>query len=150
PFDLSEVLFIATANFLQNIPAPLLDRMEVVSFAGYTEAEKLVIAKRYLVPRQLAETGLAQGQLELSDDAIREVVAGFTREAGVRQLERELGRLARKIARRIAAREIDHARVERDDVRGLLGRPRVHPERKAPVDQVGIATGMYYTPAGGD
>jgi ATP-dependent Lon protease len=150
PFDLSEVLFIATANFLQNIPGPLLDRMEVVSFAGYTEAEKLVIAKRYLVPRQLADTGLAQGQLELSDDAIREVIAGFTREAGVRQLERELGRLARKIARRIAAREIERARVERADVHGLLGRPRVHPERKAPVDQIGISTGMYYTPAGGD
>ena len=150
PFDLSEVFFIATANFLQNIPAPLLDRMEVVSFAGYTEDEKLEIAKRYLVPRQLAETGLADGQLELSDDALREVITGFTREAGVRQLERELGRLARKVARRIAAREIERARVERADVRTLLGRPRVHPEKKAPADQVGISTGMYYTPAGGD
>ena len=150
PFDLSEVFFIATANFLQNIPAPLLDRMEVVSFAGYTEEEKLEIAKRYLVPRQLAETGLADGQLELSDDALREVITSFTREAGVRQLERELGRLARKIARRIAARELERSKVERADVRALLGRPRVHPEKKAPVDQVGISTGMYYTPAGGD
>jgi ATP-dependent Lon protease len=150
PFDLSEVFFIATANFLQNIPAPLLDRMEVVSFAGYTEEEKLEIAKRYLVPRQLAETGLADGQLELSDDALREVITSFTREAGVRQLERELGRLARKIARRIAARELEHSKVDRADVRALLGRPRVHPEKKAPVDQVGISTGMYYTPAGGD
>jgi len=150
PFDLSEVFFIATANFLQNIPAPLLDRMEVVSFAGYTEEEKLEIAKRYLVPRQLAETGLGDGQLELTDDALREVIASFTREAGVRQLERELGRLARKIARRIAARELARSKVERADVRALLGRPRVHPEKKAPVDQVGISTGMYYTPAGGD
>jgi ATP-dependent Lon protease len=150
PFDLSEVFFIATANFLQNIPGPLLDRMEVVSFAGYTEEEKLQIARRYLVPRQLAETGLGDGQLEISDDALRGVIASYTREAGVRQLERELNRLARKVARRIAAKEIDKSRVEQADVRPLLGRPRVHPEKKAPVDQVGISTGMYYTPAGGD
>ncbi|HSK02401.1 MAG TPA: endopeptidase La [Kofleriaceae bacterium] len=150
PFDLSEVLFIATANFLQNIPGPLLDRMEVVTFAGYTEEEKLQIGKRYLVPRQLAENGLRPEQLAITDDALREVIASYTREAGVRQLERELGRLARKLARRIAARELEHATVERADVRGLLGRPRVHPEKKAPADQIGIATGMYYTPAGGD
>ena len=150
PFDLSEVLFIATANFLQNIPGPLLDRMEVVTFAGYTEEEKLQIARSYLVPRQLAENGLTAEQLATGDDALREVIASYTREAGVRQLERELGRLARKIARRIAAGEIERAAVARADVRGLLGRPRVHPEKKAPGDQVGIATGMYYTPAGGD
>jgi ATP-dependent Lon protease len=150
PFDLSEVFFIATANFLQNIPAPLLDRMEVVNFAGYTEEEKLQIAKRYLVPRQLEENGLSGEQLALSDDALREVIAAYTREAGVRQLERELGRLSRKIARKIAARELAQTRVERAGVRGLLGRPRVHPEKKAPEDQIGIATGMYYTPAGGD
>jgi ATP-dependent Lon protease len=150
PFDLSEVLFIATANFIQNIPAPLLDRMEVVTFAGYTEEEKLQIAKSYLVPRQVEENGLSTGQLVLIDDAIREVVASYTRESGVRQLERELGKLARKIARRIAAREITSQTVGRDDVRPLLGRPRVHPEKMAREDQVGIATGMYYTPAGGD
>jgi ATP-dependent Lon protease len=150
PFDLSEVLFIATANFIQNIPAPLLDRMEVVTFAGYTEAEKLQIAKSYLVPRQVEENGLSQGQLVLIDDAIREIVASYTRESGVRQLERELGKLARKVARRIAAREITSQTVGRDDVRPLLGRPRVHPEKMAREDQVGIATGMYYTPAGGD
>ena len=150
PFDLSEVLFIATANFLQNIPGPLLDRMEVVTFAGYTEEEKLQIAKRYLVPRQLSENGLVAEQLAVGDDALREVIASYTREAGVRQLERELGRLARKIARRIAARELPRATVARADVRGQLGRPRVHPEKKAPADQVGISTGMYYTPAGGD
>ncbi|HKD17280.1 MAG TPA: endopeptidase La [Thermoanaerobaculia bacterium] len=150
PFDLSEVLFIATANFIQNIPAPLLDRMEVVTFAGYTEEEKLQIAKSYLVPRQVEENGLSAGQLLLTDDAIREVVASYTRESGVRQLERELGKLARKVARRIAAREIASQTVGRDDVRPLLGRPRVHPEKMAREDQVGIATGMYYTPAGGD
>jgi ATP-dependent Lon protease len=150
PFDLSEVLFIATANFIQNIPGPLLDRMEVVNFAGYTEQEKLQIARSYLVPRQLDENGLAAAQLTLTDGAIREVIAAFTRESGVRQLERELGRLARKIARRIAAREIETATVDAPEIRPLLGRPRVHPEKKAPEDQVGIATGMYYTPAGGD
>jgi ATP-dependent Lon protease len=150
PFDLSEVMFIATANFLQNIPAPLLDRMEVVEFAGYTEAEKLAIAKDYLVPRQRDENGLTAEQLQTTDDALREVISGYTREAGVRQLERELGRLGRKVARRIAAHEIDRAAIDRADVRPLLGRPRVHPEKAADEDQIGIATGMYYTPAGGD
>ncbi len=150
PFDLSEVLFIATANFIQNIPAPLYDRMEVVNFAGYTEEEKLQIARSYLVPRQIEENGLKSEQLTLSDDAIREVVTSYTRESGVRQLERELGKLARKVARRIAAREIESQTVGREDVHPLLGRPRVHPEKMAREDQVGIATGMYYTPAGGD
>jgi ATP-dependent Lon protease len=150
PFDLSEVMFIATANFLQNIPAPLLDRMEVVDFAGYTEREKLEIAKDYLQPRQRDAHGLTAEQLTVSDDALREVITGYTREAGVRQLERELGRLARKVTRRIAAHEIERATIEPGDVRGLLGRPRVHPEKAAREDQIGIATGMYYTPAGGD
>ena len=150
PFDLSEVLFIATANFIQNIPAPLLDRMEAVNFAGYTEQEKLQIAKNYLVPRQVRENGLSEGQLTLSDGSILEVISSYTRESGVRQLERELGRLARKVARRIAAREIETQSIEQGDVRKLLGRPKVHPEKMAREDQVGIATGMYYTPAGGD
>ncbi|TMQ04620.1 MAG: endopeptidase La [Deltaproteobacteria bacterium] len=150
PFDLSEVMFIATANFLQNIPAPLLDRMEVVDFAGYTEREKLAIARDYLLPRQLDENGLTAEELDVTDAAIADVITSYTRESGVRQLERELGRLARKVTRRIAAREIERAVVERGDVRGLLGRPRVHPEHAAREDQVGIATGMYYTPAGGD
>ncbi|HEY6931084.1 MAG TPA: endopeptidase La, partial [Thermoanaerobaculia bacterium] len=150
PFDLSEVLFIATANFIQHIPIPLLDRMETVNFAGYTEEEKLAIAKSYLVPRQLGENSLQPGQLVLTDEAIVEVIASYTHESGVRQLERELGKLARKIARRVAAREIDKANVDRPDVRPLLGRPRVHPEKMAREDQVGVATGMYYTPAGGD
>ena len=150
PFDLSEVMFIATANFIQNIPGPLLDRMEVVDFTGYTELEKLNIAKHYLVRRQLEVNGLVADQLTLTDDAIREVITGYTREAGVRQLERELGRLARKITRKIAARELEGATIDRGDVHPLLGRPRVHPEKASREDQVGMATGMYYTPAGGD
>src|SRR5439155_3888110 len=97
PFDLSEVMFIATANFIQNIPAPLLDRMEVVDFAGYTEREKLAIAKQYLVPRQRDENGLTAEQLTVTDEAVHQVITSYTREAGVRQLERELGRLARQV-----------------------------------------------------
>ena len=151
PFDLSEVLFIATANFIQSIPGPLLDRMEVVNFAGiHGGVEKLQIAKNYLVPRQIEENGLKAGQLTFADPAIREVIASYTRESGVRQLERELGKLARKVASRIAAREIQTAEIRAEDVRPLLGRPHVHPEKMAEQDQVGIATGMYYTPAGGD
>ena len=150
PFDLSEVLFIATANFIQNIPGPLLDRMEVVQFAGYTEQEKLIIARRFLVPRQVAENGLTPEQLIVTDAAIAETVTSYTREAGVRQLEREMGRLARKVARRIAAREIESAALDAPAVRELLGRPKVHPERAAGEDAVGVATGMYYTPTGGD
>ena len=150
PFDLSEVFFIATANFLQSIPGPLLDRMEKVEFAGYTEREKLEIAKRYLVPRQLREKGLTAEQLAIADEAVSAIIASYTREAGVRQLEREIGKLARKVARKIAAGEVEPVTVGAADVDNLLGRPTVHPERKAREDQVGVATGMYYTPVGGD
>jgi len=150
PFDLSEVFFIATANFLQSIPGPLLDRMEKVEFAGYTEGEKLEIAKRYLVPRQLREKGLTAQQLAIADEAVSAIIANYTREAGVRQLEREIGKFARKVARKIATGEVERVTVGAADVDNLLGRPTVHPERKAREDQVGVATGMYYTPVGGD
>jgi ATP-dependent Lon protease len=150
PFDLSEVLFIATANVLQSIPAPLLDRMEMVEFSGYTEQEKTRIARQYLIPRQTAEAGLTSEQLVLGDSALGAVIAGYTREAGVRQLERELGKLARKVARDIAAGAAERVEVTEELVGRLLGRPRVHPERAARESEVGIATGMYYTPVGGD
>ncbi|PYO96189.1 MAG: endopeptidase La [Gemmatimonadetes bacterium] len=150
PFDLSEVLFIATANFLQSIPGPLLDRLETVNFAGYTEREKLEIAKRYLVPRQVRENGLTPEQFSVTDAALSEIVSSYTREAGVRQLEREIGKLGRKVARRIAGGDVERVTVDAPDVDDLLGRPKVHPERKAGEDQVGVATGMYYTPVGGD
>jgi ATP-dependent Lon protease len=150
PFDLSEVLFVATANFLQSIPGPLLDRLEVVNFAGYTEREKLEIAKRYLVPRQLHENGLTAEQLGVSDEALSAVIARYTREAGVRQLEREIGKLGRKAARRIASGDAERVAVGADEIDDLLGRPKVHPEHKAGADQTGVATGMYYTPVGGD
>ncbi|HVG07737.1 MAG TPA: endopeptidase La [Thermoanaerobaculia bacterium] len=150
PFDLSEVLFVATANFIQNIPGPLLDRMEVVQFSGYTEQEKRTIARRFLVPRQLKENGLTAEQIDITDAAIRETVTGYTRESGVRQLEREVGKLSRKVARKIAAREAEKITVDPAKVRELLGRPKIHPERAQAQDQVGVATGMYYTPTGGD
>jgi ATP-dependent Lon protease len=150
PFDLSEVLFIATANFMQSIPAPLLDRMEAVNFTGYTDREKLGIAKRYLVPRQLKEQGLTAAQAELPDEVLTQVAASYTREAGVRQLEREIGKLFRKVARRVASGSAERVVPRVEDLHELLGRPRVHPERAGREDQVGVATGMYYTPAGGD
>jgi ATP-dependent Lon protease len=153
PFDLSEVLFIATANFIQNIPGPLLDRMEVVEFAGYTEQEKAQIAKKYLIPRQLEDSGLGNRNLQFTDDATIAVISKYTRESGVRQLERQIGAVARKVARKLAAGDetivADH-KIDAEEVRLLLGRPKVHPEHAAEENEIGVATGMYYTPAGGD
>jgi ATP-dependent Lon protease len=150
PFDLSEVLFIATANFIQNIPGPLLDRMEVVDFAGYTEREKQEIARKYLIPRQFTENGVSPERLEITDAALAEVITSYTRESGVRQLEREIGRLARKVARKFASGQTERISVDKEMVDDLLGRPKVHPEKMARYDEVGVATGMYYTPTGGD
>ncbi len=153
PFDLSEVLFVATANLIQNIPGPLLDRMEVVEFAGYTEREKAEIAKKYLIPRQLEENGLGDKDITFDDNAVMAIVSKYTRESGVRQLEREVGAVSRKLARRIAGGETTAADghvITEEMVRELLGRPRVHPEHAAEESEIGVATGMYYTPAGGD
>jgi ATP-dependent Lon protease len=150
PFDLSEVLFIATANYTQNIPAPLYDRMEAVEFRGYTELEKKSIAQRYLLPRQTEQSGLHEGELEVTEPALVSVISEYTREAGVRQLERELGKVARKAARRIATGGTDRVVVDVAEIKDFLGRTRVHPERAGLEDSVGVATGMYYTPVGGD
>ncbi len=150
PFDLSEVMFIATANFIQNIPGPLLDRMEVVEFSGYIEVEKVSIAEQYLVPRQVQDNGLTPEQISFTVPALLELVQRYTRESGVRQLEREIGRVARKVARRLASNASEQVVVSAVLVRELLGRPKLHPEEKSGVDQVGLATGMYYTPQGGD
>ncbi|MGZ8377271.1 MAG: endopeptidase La [Gemmatirosa sp.] len=153
PFDLSECLFIATANFPQNIAGPLIDRMEVVEFAGYTEREKAEIAKKYLIPRQLEESGLGDKNVAFTDDAVMKIVSEYTREAGVRQLERQVGAVARKVARRVATGDLgvlaDNT-IDAEEVRALLGRPRVHPEKVGERNEVGVATGMYYTPMGGD
>ncbi len=158
PYDLSQVLFIATANFIQNIPAPLRDRMETVEFSGYTQHEKENIARQFLLPRAVRSGGLRPDQIEVGDDALREVISHYTHEAGVRQLERELGRMVRKVARRLASTPEDAepqddgapTRVGADEVRKFLGRPRARPERALERDAVGVATGMYYTPMGGD
>jgi ATP-dependent Lon protease len=150
PFDLSEVLFIATANFIQNIPGPLLDRMEVVEFAGYTEREKAEIAKKYLIPRQLEDSGLKSKNIVFEDDAVMSIVSKYTRESGVRQLERQVGAVARKVARKLASGETDDFHISVQDVRDLLGRPRVHPEHANEENEIGVAAGMYYTPMGGD
>jgi ATP-dependent Lon protease len=150
PFDLSEVMFIATANFPHQIPGPLKDRMEAIEFVGYTAEEKLEIARRYLLPRQMDKNGLVEGQLELAAEALEDIVSSYTREAGVRNLERELGSIARKSARKIAGGDVESVQVDVDDLRDLLGQPKVHPEKKLEEDTVGVSTGMYYTPVGGD
>jgi ATP-dependent Lon protease len=150
PFDLSEVLFVATANYLQDIPAPLFDRMESVEFRGYTEQEKQKIADQYLIPRQREEAGLENDEFAITPKALHLVISAYTREAGVRQLEREIGKLARKAARKIAAKKTRKVKVTDRHVREFLGRSRVHPEKAGPENLVGVTTGMYYTPMGGD
>ncbi len=150
PFDLSEVMFIATANFPQLIPAPLMDRMELIEFTSYLEDEKLQIAKRYLLPRQLKESGLTERQVKITDAALRKLITHYTREAGVRNLEREIGALLRKAARRILEEGKKRVRITEKDLEKYLGPPRYLPETEARAPQVGVATGMYYTPVGGD
>jgi ATP-dependent Lon protease len=151
PFDLSKVLFITTANQLEPIPAPLRDRMEIIELSGYTEEEKLQIARRYLVPRQLERHGLVSSRLELTDDALRALIAGYTREAGVRNLERQVGAVCRKVAREFAeGTRTRRRRVGPRQVRELLGAPRFLPEAPRRTAVAGVATGLAYTPVGGD
>jgi len=151
PFDLSRVLFITTANQLDPIPAPLRDRMETIELSGYTEEEKLEIAKRYLVPRQIEQNGLGKSKIEFTDAAVREVIEGYTREAGVRNLERELGAVCRKVAREFAEGSRRSKRTIRPKQVGeLLGRRRVQPEVGRRTGEPGVATGLAWTPAGGD
>jgi len=148
--DLSRVLFIATANQLGTIHPALLDRMEIISLAGYTEEEKLNIARRYLVPRQLEENGIAADRLTIADDALRRIITQYTREAGVRNLERQIGAVTRKLAARIVAGKADHADVTAESVPDFLGPPRIHDEVPFRVSKPGVATGLAWTEAGGD
>ena len=150
PFDLSEVLFIATANYGQQIPEALMDRMETLEFSSYIEPEKVEIAKRYLLPRQIKENGLKEKQLAISDGALTKLVTSYTREAGVRNLERTIGTLARKSARRIAEGDGKRIRIGERSLEQFLGPERFTPESEAEDNLVGVATGMYYTPVGGD
>jgi ATP-dependent Lon protease len=149
PFDLSKVFFIATANQLAPVPAPLRDRMEIIALAGYSDQEKLHIARQYLVPRQTTENGLQPAQFSLSDDAVMLIAARYTREAGVRQLERAVGSVARKVALRIAQGQATEVKVEAGDIKELLGAPHFYPEEARKELPAGVATGMAWTEAGG-
>jgi ATP-dependent Lon protease len=151
PFDLSRVMFITTANTLDTVPGPLRDRMEVIQLAGYTEEEKLQIAKRYLVPRQIERNGLRKSQIAFSDAGLRAIIGDYTREAGVRNLEREIGAVCRKVARQVAeGRHERKASVTEPRLRELLGRPRFQADVKRRTAEPGVATGLAWTPVGGD
>lgn len=150
PFDLSQVLFITTANTAHNIPAPLLDRMEVLQLSGYTEEEKVEIAKRHLLPKQIKEHGLEEGDFTLSDGLLQEIIRSYTREAGVRNLERELAAIARKVARRLVGGAKPPVRVTRQNLHKYLGVPRYRYGTIEEKDRVGVATGLAWTEVGGD
>jgi ATP-dependent Lon protease len=150
PFDLSKIFFIATANQLGPIPAPLRDRMEIIRLAGYSDREKLEIARRYLIPRQTTENGLNSAQLQIADDAIELIAARYTREAGVRQMERNIGSIARKVALKIAQAQAESVTVTANEVREYLGAPQFYPEQARKELPAGVATGMAWTEMGGE
>ena len=150
PFDLSNIMFITTANQVHTIPPPLRDRMETIDLPGYTSNEKKQIAKQYLIPRQLTANGITEEQLEISDNAIENVITKYTREAGVRNLERELGTLCRKSARKVAEGEIELNTIEDDAIPTYLGPPKFESEIAGRDPDVGVATGLSVTPAGGE
>jgi ATP-dependent Lon protease len=150
PFDLSKVMFITTANQLEPIPPPLRDRMEIIDLAGYTIDEKLHIARKYLAPKQIEANGLKRGQVTFTDAALRDIVGNYTREAGVRNLERAIGTVCRKIAREVAEKGEKKYRVGVKLVEELLGRPKVYAEVKRRTSVAGVATGLAWTPVGGD
>ena len=150
PFDLSQVMFIATANVMDTVPAPLRDRMEVIGLPGYTDNEKLEIARRYLVERQLAENGLAKGQCRFSPEALRRIISDYTREAGVRELERQIGAICRTVAARVARGEARETSVTPELVQELLGAPKYIRESRLATGKPGVVTGLAWTPAGGE
>jgi ATP-dependent Lon protease len=150
PFDLSKVFFIATANQLGPIPMPLRDRMEIIQLSGYSDVEKLNIAKQYLIPRQVKENGLSPEQLEITDDAVNLLTARYTREAGVRQLERTIGNLARKVALKVAQGSTGKVTITANEIKPYLGAPRFYPEEARNDLPAGVATGMAWTEMGGE
>jgi len=150
PFDLSQVLFIATANVLDTIPAPLRDRMEILEVTGYIEDDKLAIARNYLIPRQISENGLKAEQITLTDEAVRKIIRSYTREAGVRQLERELGSVCRSVAMRVAEGLREPVTIDEDDVGSYLGPEKFFNEVALRTSLPGVATGLAWTPFGGD
>ena len=150
PFDLSEVLFITTANTTSTIPKPLLDRMEVIELPSYTDEEKLQIAKRYLLPKEMKRHGLEKAQLKVSDGAIREMVASYTRESGVRVLERKLAGICRKAAMHLVSEDVKQIRITEKELKDYLGAPRYYPERQALEERVGVVNGLAWTSVGGE
>ncbi len=150
PFDLSEVMFITTANTTDTIPRPLLDRMEVIELSSYTDEEKLNIAKRHLLPKQLERHGLTRKTMRISDDALRELIACYTRESGVRTLEREIAAVCRKAAKRIASGEAKLVQVKADSLEGMIGPKKYKPERRRTTPEVGVVCGLAWTAVGGE
>jgi ATP-dependent Lon protease len=150
PFDLSKVMFITTANLMDPIQPAFRDRMEVIELTGYTEEEKLAIAKKHLMPKQFAEHGLKPKQLGIADPALRGIISQYTREAGLRNLEREIGGVCRKVARKIAEGKGEKFKVTPENLKEYLGVPKILPEELLKKDEIGVATGLAWTPAGGD
>ncbi len=150
PFDLSQVMFICTANQLEPIPGPLRDRMEIIQLSGYTEGEKVRIAQGYLIPRQLKENGLRPGEVTFTEPALLKIIRDYTREAGVRNLEREIGRACRKVVTRIAENKTASVTIDEKDVVEFLGKPHYYGEIKERTEIPGVATGLSWTPFGGD
>jgi ATP-dependent Lon protease len=150
PFDLSRVVFITTANMLDTIPGPLRDRMEIITLAGYTAQEKLEIAHRYLIRRQAEANGLKPGQVEIDDEALRDIIQSYTREAGVRSLERQIGQVLRHAAVRIAEGQNGPIRITRGDLTAIIGAPQFESETAMRTSVPGVATGLAWTPVGGD
>ncbi|MER3524964.1 MAG: endopeptidase La [Ignavibacteria bacterium] len=150
PFDLSKVMFIATANMIEPIPPALRDRMEVIEIPSYVEDEKLHIARRFLLPKQLREHGLQPDQVEIDDDALRQIIRGYTREAGVRNLERQIATIARGVARDVAEGKIERAVIKKDNLTKYLGQQKFFPDVAERIDRPGIAVGLAWTPVGGD
>ena len=150
PFDLSSVMFITTANMTDPIPSPLRDRMEVIYLSGYTEQEKLGIATSYLIPRQLKEHGITEKNIEIPDKTVLQVIAQYTREAGVRNLERELAHLCRKVARKVAEGETERISITPPNLHKFLGVVKYLPEAEREKDEIGVVTGLAWTESGGD
>ena len=150
PFDLSEVMFVTTANTLDTVPRPLLDRMEVIELGSYTDEEKLMIAKNHLLPKQMAKHGIKKTQLKVSDDAIREIIRCYTRESGVRNLERCFAQLCRKADRKLLDGEVKKISVTSSDLEQLLGVRKFLPDRMPSKDEIGLVTGLAWTSVGGE
>lgn len=150
PFDLTNVMFIATANMIDTIPAPLRDRMEIINIPGYTMEEKVEISKRYIIPKQLNENGVTEKNLELTNEGLRTLIEQYTREAGLRNLEREIASVFRKVARTVAEGKTEKVKISETNIHTYLGPPKIIPEGEREHNEIGVATGLAWTSAGGE